>query len=329
MPRHLGSVIGVWLLFLFGSLGNGHAYVRTRTNVSCRLVRWEQSCIYVQPDAEYQRDERPTAEVLSDITMSINSWNDRLFPTGFVRFVQLSADDSREASQTDRLNYVKFRFGFWGRPATETRSKVPFDSSAAGLTTVSWLNKPDDPGLDGRLVDADIDLNAVHFRFVDAAQTASFVSTDNRRLADLRWVMTHELGHVLGLDHTCSLDPLAATCETDQRGNKVPSCEQVDVLRPTTPAMQTAFEALMYPNLIPSEQRRAPTSDDLAGILDTYPAYADPQQCSLPAVVAGCEVASAKSRRGIVTLFWGSGILFALLALNVRFSRRKSSKFLE
>ena len=72
------------------------------------------------------------------------------------------------------------------------------------MTTVSFLNKPTEPDLDGQIVDTDIDLNAVGYRFVDGSKPLS--TGDRRSPVDLWNVLTHELGHVMGLDHTCLID---------------------------------------------------------------------------------------------------------------------------
>lgn len=61
----------------------------------------------------------------------------------------------------------------------------------------------------GRIVDADIQLNAALFRFTTTDQPGSIV-------IDLQNTLTHEIGHVLGLDHTP--DAEATMAEEAPRG---------------------------------------------------------------------------------------------------------------
>ena len=311
-------VVGACAVTLAAPL-DGQGYVRTRTKVTCRPLRWAQTCIFLQPDAELLRDELPAEVTLDAIKSAIRSWNERLTPSSFLQLHYLPPTDSRESSQTDRLGLLKFRFGSWCRPAKDSSSMpVCFDPSATAVTTVSFLNKPSDPDLDGNIVDTDIDFNAVSFRFVDASQPAT--STDRRSPVDLWNVLTHELGHVMGLDHTCVIDSSAGGCMTEQKGGAVLSCAALDGKRLTSQDAETAYEAAMYPTSVAGEfSRRVPTSDDLAGVIISHPASADPQSCTVPSVVSGCEVAESSKRGGAP--LWASllGVLAAAsLLLRVR-----------
>lgn len=299
----------------------GQGYVRTRTKVTCRPLRWAQTCVFLQPDAELLRDELPADVTLNAIQSAIRSWNERLAPSSFLQLHYLPPTDSREASQTDRLGWIKFRFGTWCRPAKDSSSSpVCFDPSATAVTTVSFLNKPTDPDLDGQIVDTDIDMNAVGFRFVDGSKPLP--TGDRRAPVDLWNVLTHELGHVMGLDHTCLLDGGSSGCMTDQKGGAVLACTTLDGQRFSSQDAETAYEAAMYPSSTAGDySRRIPTSDDLAGVISVHPASADPQVCSLPSVASGCEV-SSPARFGNAS-FWACLCgLAALLGLSLRTLRR-------
>ena len=53
----------------------------------------------------------------------------------------------------------------------------------------------------GRILDADVEMNNFNFAFtVDGTAPATAAG---RPVADVQNTLTHELGHLLGLDHTC------------------------------------------------------------------------------------------------------------------------------
>ena len=108
----------------------------------------------------------------------------------------------------------------WCRPATQDDPARCHPDSAAGITTATYV---DDSGSirDGAIVDADIEINGVDFAISSEGQTLSTQTC----LSELKNTLTHELGHLLGLEHTCraSGDP----ARIDDKGAAVPSCNAV------------------------------------------------------------------------------------------------------
>lgn len=84
----------------------------------------------------------------------------------------------------DRLSTIFFMNDIW-----------PWDPAVIGLTTVTWA-------AGARLVDADIALNNVDFRWgvTDDPQTCDVAPSTCA--VDLQSIVLHEAGHLLGLDHT-------------------------------------------------------------------------------------------------------------------------------
>jgi MYXO-CTERM domain-containing protein len=79
------------------------------------------------------------------------------------------------------------------------------------------------------------------------------------------------MGHVIGLDHTCFLQPPAPL---DQNGNPIPDCMDAppDVLATT-----------MFPSADPGDiEKRTLAPDDLQGLCDIYPKAQDPMMCVPP-----------------------------------------------
>lgn len=127
-----------------------------------------------------------------------------------------------------------------GRTTVELATSFAFDNAE---TTVAHTFFAYDT-ISGRIIDADVVLNGEHFRF--AADTPGAFDTES--------VILHELGHVLGLAHTCG----------NPRG-EFPSCFSL----PPSEA-DAILGAVMAPTLAALNQRRALTADDLAGLEVAY-----------------------------------------------------------
>lgn len=318
----LGSLLGLCGSLLL-QMSPAQAYVRSRTR-SCNPVHWSQSCLYVQLDGNLAGPDQPADEIESATQSAIASWNDRLQLPSFISLRYLPPSGPKEVNQLDGLQLIKFRRDTWCRPATSTGQATCFDSSAAAVTTVTFLNRPNDPALDGQIIDADIEMNAVsnHFYNVGGA-----VPEDGRVPVDLWNTLTHELGHVLGLEHTCDLGNLSA-CVVDEHGQPVPSCSTVERAHQTQPAYRTTFETTMYPTAVPGEiMKRVPRADDVAGVVNAYPKVQDPGVCRLPygVSVAGCGLSDGRSTSSSATgaaMGAGLGLLLLLWRRRCRVTHR-------
>src|SRR5439155_19993785 len=118
-----------------------------------------------------------------------------------------------------------------GRPATQGDPELRYAPAAAGITTVAYVDDASS-SRDGALVDADIELNGVNFAIAVNGQTLSSQSC----LSELQNTLTHELGHMHGLEHPC-LSP-GDPSRVDGNGNPVPQCSLT-----TDPAI---LDATMY-----------------------------------------------------------------------------------
>ena len=88
-------------------------------------------------------------------------------------------------------------------------------------------------------------------------------------IADLENTLTHELGHLQGLDHTCA-DSATPANEVDENGNPPPACNNLSMLTPAE--LNKIREATMYNSAMPGEtKKRSPEADDVAGICAIYP----------------------------------------------------------
>ena len=68
-------------------------------------------------------------------------------------------------------------------------------------------------------MDADIEVNAQHFRWADLKVDGQI----DAETADLQNTLVHEFGHFIGLDHTCYLSD--ETSKTDDKNRPSPLCD--------------------------------------------------------------------------------------------------------
>ncbi len=156
------------------------------------------------------------SDILRIARNSFGAWKD--VSTADVQFEERGTGDFR-ASSTDRRNVVLY-------DATGADLNAPSDAGVIAFTRINWNAL-------GEIQDADIVFNGSgNFRFSAAEQ----VSQGN--VIDLQSVMTHEIGHLLGLDHT----PLQGS---------------------------TAVRPTMYPYYFGGE--RDLQQDDIAGLSYLYP----------------------------------------------------------
>jgi hypothetical protein len=165
----------------------------------------------------------------------------------------------------DRVNVIKFRETKWCRPATEEDAEECYDASAAALTTLFFV-EDEDSSRNGEILDADIEFNGINFAISYQGSSLGGASC----MSDLANTLTHEVGHLMGLEHTCWTGE--GTRPTDSEGNPVPSCSSA--LPPEV------TEATMYNYQDCGETKKAsPEQDDIAGVCAIYPLADDPNEC--------------------------------------------------
>jgi hypothetical protein len=107
------------------------------------------------------------------------------------------------------------------------------------------------------IFDADTEINGVDHTWADVATDGL---TDRM---DVQNVLTHELGHFLGFDHTCyTVDGRGLGRPNDNRGQPVPDCETAsEEVRATT----------MFPSgRVGDTSKRDLTADDIQAVCDVY-----------------------------------------------------------
>jgi hypothetical protein len=265
-------------------------------------------CLLVTTDARGSKDI-PLDVVDATLRRAVSNWTTRT--DGCAYLLLASKPGTRVADVAiDGQPTVVFRNETWARPG----ASMPHDPSAIGLTTVFYV---DTPGLrgDATILDADVELNNVNYTFT--TDPASAQPRSGTMLADLENTMTHELGHVQGLAHTC-WDHLTPEPPLDNLGNSIPDCNGV--------VPQSILQTTMYPYaLMPGEtSKRHLSDDDVKGVCDVYPS--PPPGAPAPACFAdvegGCGIARGRPGRWAAT---GGPLrtLPALIALAMLLWRRR------
>lgn len=275
-------------------------YVRTTTNKSGKPLRWAKGCVEVAYASEGTA-ALPGDEERAVIEAVIAHWNAEIGGCAYLSLASRGPIDS-EVTARDFLSIIKFRDDRWCRPAVDGKPERCHSHAAAAVTTATFVDDPSSER-DGELVDADIEMNGVDFAISNNGMSLGTSSC----LADLANTLTHELGHLLGLEHSCRV--AADPPRVDGDGNPVPLCSAT-----TDPAI---VEATMYPFQECGETSKASLSaDDSGAICAVYPQSAGPRACEAPDPLdGGCCSTGGDGRAALATA--------GLAALMLRRRRRR------
>ncbi len=291
------------LFFGFATLATGtaRAYVREVTS-SGVPVAWRYPCqtmrIYLgSPPPVLTEDDFFAAS-----TQAAAAWSYPALACTDIRLAMMAETEPSADVGNDHKNVIVFRKETWCRqPTPVDDAGIPepqcFSSSALAVTSLFKNSKT------GEILDADIELNAVDYSWGDlVGQPALATSTT----ADFQNALTHELGHVLGLDHNCY-----ANSDLQDRLNDNTGAPEVDCYSPTPP--DAVAEATMYPSVMLTDTlRRTLTTDDEQGICEIYPHLYD--VCPAVPSDGGCSVLSTTrhDHPRTTAILSGLGCLLAL-----------------
>mgnify|MGYP005627965773 FL=1 len=170
------------LLFLFLGVGGGHGFlIQTYEGPGGKVQqRWRQPdrITFVQHGAG--SDDLSPELTHRLIRESFQVWEK--VPTSQVRFTDQGTTDTRVPTRRDRRQLIFF-------DETGDYLQVPSNSGVIAITRTSSND------LTGEILDADIIFNGRDFRFAGDGDRPS-------GHLDLKDIAIHEIGHLLGLDHT-------------------------------------------------------------------------------------------------------------------------------
>jgi hypothetical protein len=245
-------------------------YVRTGPTMAGNFLFWESGCVFVSVDVAGTKEISGDTE-FAVVDAAIATWNNGIASCSYMQIIN-EGKKSLEVGR-DKVNVIKFRDSSWCRPATKDDPARCHPDSAAGITTATYVDDRTSDR-DGAIVDADIELNGVHFAIAVDGNTQGTASC----ISELQNTLTHEIGHMLGLEHTCRAagDPP----RVDDKGAAVPLC---------TNANTAQQNATMFNFQDCGESKKESLEpDDIAGACGVYPIANDPGTCEPVDSGGGC-----------------------------------------
>src|SRR4051812_25127980 len=265
-------------------------FVRTGPTDSGHYLYWPGTSTEVVLDS-HGTGALTMAQTMSIVEASIEEWNSKTASCSYFTVVNATPRAFDDVTGSDRINVIKFHAQpcscgtdtSWGcRPATMTTPAKCYASAAAGITTATYVNDAKS-SRDGQIVDADVELNNIDFAI---SANGTTMTPGRTCLSDLQNTLTHELGHLHGLEHTCLApgDP----ARVDNLGNPVPQCSMVQG-QPNTPANMRILAATMYNFQNCGETSKSSLSDDdIQAICSIYDINKKPS--------SGCSCSSGSGR---------------------------------
>ncbi len=288
-------------------------FVRSRSNEGGAPLRWTSSCVFITPDAAGS-SHVPGDEEIAALDRALAEWESETASCGYLDFER--DEPSAHEVGFDGVNLIKFREDRWCRPATDDEPEECYSANAAALTTLFYIDKPGEPD-DGIILDADIEMNGVDFAIAVGCETECQSDGDpSNSLSDLENTMMHELGHLIGLDHTC-WEGSATTAPLDDQGEPVPLCsDQLSA---------EAIDSTMYNYQGAGEvKKRSLEPDDIAGMCGIYPKAQDPGSCNRVDIDGGSGWCGVAPPAGAGTRFPAWVLAAGLVALAGLARKRRS-----
>ncbi|MBL0215498.1 MAG: hypothetical protein IPQ07_16635 [Myxococcales bacterium] len=233
-----------WLIGL-ALLGTGFVQQATKSGTP---IEWEGTCPLLE--IGHLVVPGPTEDELRGIlTQAIDAWQSD--GCDALPFTVVEGITDTDETGFDGHNLVVTRGPDYCADGTHNDEEVCLTPDALAVTSMYFFDRPGDPR-DGQLVEIDLEINLRN----------KFATDGSRTSYDLLTTITHELGHVLGLEHSCVTEP--GLLLYDPAGHIVPACsaskQNVGVVAETMYPWSGTGEVL----------RRVPQPDERQAICQIY-----------------------------------------------------------
>jgi hypothetical protein len=258
-PPTAGRVLGQMVALALGVAAfplSAAAYVRTTTETGAAM-RWANPTVPVlvylgAPPRSVTRDQ-----VVNAVLAAAKTWSSSSLSCTGLSLVVSSTEEADGAAADDRINRITFRREQWRRePCRPDKPEdcTVYDRQALAITSVLAVRRT------GEIVDSDMELNAVDKVWSDVA--ATLPGNRSGEVFDLQNTLTHELGHLIGLDHNCT-DAATRGVPLNHLGQLAPACAQASAeLQAATMFNQAGSGDI---------GKRDLSEDDMKAACDVYP----------------------------------------------------------
>jgi hypothetical protein len=261
---------------------------------------WKQRCVTLTIYPVGFTDIPPD-QVSRAMAAAAATWSTPSQTCGYLGLQTTTSSDPTPRARYDAKNSLMFRTDRWCKDGSMNPDAC-YDSSALAITTVTAK-------ADGHIVDADIEVNALTPDQGGLIQWATMdVGPANDRY-DFQNALTHEMGHFIGLDHTC-FDGAEEKRPLDNLGQPLPGCFA---------APPAVADTTMFASATPSElKKRTLAPDDQLGLCEIYPPALDQGICPTDDADRGCACATSARAPRVVSPLLEAGLAAMLVALRRR-----------
>jgi hypothetical protein len=318
------AALAIGAALLFAGADEARAFVRSTTGNMPFF--WRESCVPVTiylnrfPDVSGMSAD----QVVKSVTAAAHAWSSdavtcpRDGSSPYLEIVPTLAPASTTPPVVawDAKNSIIFRTELWsksGKPGHD------YAFEALAVTTVTARS-------DGHIVDADMEVNGVTQSWLnfDPGVSVPFQQGDTKSYYDLQNALTHEFGHLIGLDHTCFtpsvdnplVDANGKLRPKDNNNNFIPDCGlgSPEIVR----------ETVMYNVTDAGEtSKRTLSGDDIDAVCTIYAPSVPHDACALDSATPGCAVAPTRPER---RAGWAWGLSAGLLGVVAFAARRRARR---